>query len=53
MKINRNHPQPKEAVRVTAEKQFPKLGKRAFDRAWAAAISQSAADKWSAPGRRS
>jgi hypothetical protein len=53
MKTNPNNPQPKETVRQTAEKRFPKLGKRAFDRAWAAAISHAAADKWSAPGRRS
>lgn len=53
MKTNPNKPQPKEAVRETAEKRFPKLGKRAFDRAWAAAISHAAADRWSAPGRRS
>ena len=53
MKTNPNDPQRKEAVREKAEKHFPKLGKRGFDRAWAAAIGHASADKWSAPGRRS
>ena len=53
MKANPNNPSPKEAMRKEAKERFPKLGKRGFDRAWSAAISQATAEKWSAPGRRS
>ena len=53
MKANPNNPRPKEVIREEAKARFPNLGKRGFDRAWAAAISQTGAEKWSAPGRRS
>jgi hypothetical protein len=53
IKSRPNNPSPKETVRQEAKERFPKLGKRGFDRAWAAAIGQTGAEKWSAPGRRS
>ena len=53
MKTHPNNPRPKEASRQEAEERYPNLGKRGFDRAWSAAIKETAAEKWSAPGRRS
>jgi len=53
MKTNPNNPRRKEAMREEAEERFPNIGKRGFDRAWAAATKEAAAEKWSAPGRRS
>lgn len=53
MKADPNNPRPKQALREEAKSRFPKLSNRGFERAWAAAISQSGADRWSAPGRRS
>jgi glycine/D-amino acid oxidase-like deaminating enzyme len=40
MKTNPDKPRPKEAMRHEAKERFPELGKRGFDRAWAAAIGQ-------------
>jgi hypothetical protein len=53
MKTNPHNPRSKEAVRQEAKERFTNLGKRGFDRAWAAAIKETMAEKWSAPGRRS
>jgi hypothetical protein len=52
MKADPDKPRPKEGLRKEAKSRFPKLGNRGFDRAWAAAVAQSGADRWSAPGRR-
>lgn len=52
MKTNPYKPRPKQALREEAKKRFPNLGNRGFDRAWAAAVAQSGADRWSAPGPR-
>jgi hypothetical protein len=40
-------------MRAEAKEQFPGLGKNAFDRAWAYALTDSGARAWGAPGRRS
>jgi hypothetical protein len=53
MKAKLDQPRPKLALRREAKSRFPNLSNRAFDRAWASAISQSGAASWSAPGRRS
>jgi hypothetical protein len=53
MKGNPDSPRPKQVLLKEAKSRFGKLSKRGFDRAWAVAISQSGADMWSAPGRRS
>lgn len=53
MKEAPNQPRPKLDVREKAQKSFPGLANRAFDRAWHAAIRESRAEKWRAPGRRS
>jgi len=46
-------PTPKAVVLEEALAKFPGLSKRAFDRAWTAAIRETDAQKWAAPGRRS
>jgi hypothetical protein len=43
---------PKDAVWAQASTKFPGLAKRAFDRAWTAAIKDSGAGAWQTPGRR-
>jgi hypothetical protein len=48
-----NEPRPKAAVAREAKEKFPGLGKRGFDRAWDAAVRETNAVKWRAPGRRS
>jgi hypothetical protein len=53
MKKNLNKPRPKAAVSREAVAEFPGLGKRGFDRAWEAAVRETSAFKWKAPGRRS
>jgi hypothetical protein len=53
MKSNPHEPQPKPTVRKEAKERFPTLSNRGFDRAWTWAISQTGAQAWSAPGRRS
>lgn len=46
-------PKPKARVYEEALKKFSTLGKRGFDRAWRAAVLESNAEAWGAPGRRS
>jgi hypothetical protein len=53
MKDAPNKPRPKRAVGEEALTKFPGLAKRGFDRAWDAAIRESNATKWRAPGPRS
>jgi hypothetical protein len=43
-------PKPKSTFRDEALSLFPKLGKRAFDRAWDSAIKETRAVNWSNPG---
>jgi hypothetical protein len=52
MKADPNTPRPKQGLRKEAKARFPGISNRGFDRAWAAAIVQSGAVRWSAPGRR-
>lgn len=52
MSADRDKPPAKKAVRDEASTKFPGLAKRAFDRAWTAAIEDTGADAWGAPGRR-
>jgi len=53
MKKAPTQPTPKAAALEEALAKFPGLSKRAFDRAWSAAIRETDAQKWAAPGRRS
>jgi hypothetical protein len=53
IKAKPHNPQPKHALRKEAKGRFPTLSDRGFDRAWTAAISETGAVHWSAPGRRS
>ncbi|HMJ27150.1 MAG TPA: hypothetical protein VK512_00330 [Xanthobacteraceae bacterium] len=53
MKNAPTQPRPKAAIREEALAKFPGLAKRGFDRAWDAAIRETNARKWGAPGRRS
>ena len=46
-------PKPKARVYEEARKRYSTLGKRGFDRAWSAAILESNAEAWGAPGQRS
>ena len=53
MKAGPERPRSKQTLCDEAKKRFPRLSQRAFDRAWTYAISESGAELWSAPGRRS
>jgi hypothetical protein len=53
IKAKLHNPQPKHTLRKEAKGRFPTLSDRGFDRAWTAAISETGAVRWSAPGRRS
>jgi hypothetical protein len=53
MRASPDRPRAKSQVWTDARKRFPKLSKRGFDRAWADAISETGAQKWSKAGPRS
>jgi hypothetical protein len=53
MKTTPAQPRAKAVVREEALTKFRGLGKRGFDRAWDAAIRETNAEQWRAPGRRS
>ena len=53
MKTAPNQPRAKAAILEEALARFRGLAKRGFDRAWNAAIRETNAQKWRAPGRRS
>jgi hypothetical protein len=53
MKKAPTQPKAKAVLREEALRKFPGLAKRSFDRAWSAAVRETSAHKWGAPGRRS
>jgi hypothetical protein len=52
MRANPDEKRSKEGVWAEASAKFPGLARRAFDRAWTAAIKDSGAAPWGTPGRR-
>jgi hypothetical protein len=53
MRAAPDRPRPKSQIQTEAMQRFPNLSRRAFDRAWRDAISETGAHKWSKAGRRS
>jgi hypothetical protein len=50
--MKENSPQAKSEIFSKALSQFPNISKRGFERAWTAAIEETGAVAWRAPGRR-